>query len=486
MALKTPCPEARKKVQYCCSLSVAEEAFLLRLQNHRLLTAATQSPVPVSWLFQAPAHARITSPQRCYSIKYCAPYLSAQVARQRKPPACSSPDLNATPHHLRKGTGRPRVYCAFVDGARRRGSPRVRQDGLRVQALPEEVPDPRALLQRRLPLPPLPQRVHGSSTAPQPLRLSLRHGRLTADFLLALFFLLFLFSCASSFLAPVVGLDWAQKDGHELDRNAVISVICLVCDTEQPYVTLAVHVSPFLVSRLRRSAATAEFVWASTSAGTANSLTMILTRSTTIAKIAASAVALFKEALKQSFPFEKLLTEIMMLFNRVGGKDNFFHCNKCGSCYSTTLREKHCCIENSMKNNCPICYEYMFDSLKETSVLRCGHTMHLQCFHEMLKHDKFSCPICSTSIFDMDKFLRALDAEMEESYYYMGKVSAQLPSRVDGSCATTVETRRRSTLASRGTSAVIASPTTPAGSAPLSSRSWRQNYIDSSKHISIN
>jgi TPP-dependent indolepyruvate ferredoxin oxidoreductase alpha subunit len=28
-----------------------------------------------------------------------------------------------------------------------------------------------------------------------------------------------------------------------------------------------------------------------------------------------------------------------------------------GSCYSTTLREKHCCIENSMKNNCPICYE---------------------------------------------------------------------------------------------------------------------------------
>lgn len=28
-----------------------------------------------------------------------------------------------------------------------------------------------------------------------------------------------------------------------------------------------------------------------------------------------------------------------------------------GSCYSTTLRDRHCCIENSMKNNCPICYE---------------------------------------------------------------------------------------------------------------------------------
>ncbi|KAL6648159.1 hypothetical protein ACP70R_012383 [Stipagrostis hirtigluma subsp. patula] len=44
---------------------------------------------------------------------------------------------------------------------------------------------------------------------------------------------------------------------------------------------------------------------------------------------------------------------------RVGGKENFFHCKKCGSCYSTTLRDKHCCIENSMKNNCPICYEML-------------------------------------------------------------------------------------------------------------------------------
>jgi RING finger/CHY zinc finger protein 1 len=32
----------------------------------------------------------------------------------------------------------------------------------------------------------------------------------------------------------VIGLGWAQKDGHELDRHAVQSVICLVCDTEQP------------------------------------------------------------------------------------------------------------------------------------------------------------------------------------------------------------------------------------------------------------
>ncbi|XP_008667064.3 putative RING zinc finger domain superfamily protein isoform X10 [Zea mays] len=134
-------------------------------------------------------------------------------------------------------------------------------------------------------------------------------------------------------------------------------------------------------SRSRRCAATAASAWGSTSAQPATSWTMTLTRSSSIATIAASA----------------------------------------GSCYSTTLRDRHCCIENSMKNNCPICYEYLFDSLRETSVLRCGHTMHLQCFHEMLKHDKFSCPICATPIFDMDKFFKALDAEMEASYLYTGK-----------------------------------------------------------------
>jgi RING finger/CHY zinc finger protein 1 len=147
----------------------------------------------------------------------------------------------------------------------------------------------------------------------------------------------------------------------------------------------------------------------------------------------------YLESLKNISYFK--VAELTENFDRVGGRENFFHCQKCGkpffcishplnpvssrflitaflpsgSCYSTTLREKHCCIENSMKNNCPICYEYLFDSLRETSVLRCGHTMHLQCFHEMLKHDKFSCPICSTSIFDMDKFLRALDAEVRRS-----------------------------------------------------------------------
>lgn len=88
---------------------------------------------------------------------------------------------------------------------------------------------------------------------------------------------------------------------------------------------------------------------------------------------------------------------------RVGGKDNYFHCLKCGSCYRNTLFGNHVCVENSMKSHCPICYEYLFDSLREVNVLKCGHTMHSECLTQMEKHKRYTCPICLKLIFDMNR-----------------------------------------------------------------------------------
>ena len=34
---------------------------------------------------------------------------------------------------------------------------------------------------------------------------------------------------------------------------------------------------------------------------------------------------------------------------------------------------------NSMKSNCPVCLEYLFDSPRCCSVLKCGHTVHKEC-----------------------------------------------------------------------------------------------------------
>ncbi|CAI9108033.1 OLC1v1007543C1 [Oldenlandia corymbosa var. corymbosa] len=75
---------------------------------------------------------------------------------------------------------------------------------------------------------------------------------------------------------------------------------------------------------------------------------------------------------------------------RVGGRDKFFHCAKCGSCYSVDLQDNHSCVENSMKHHCPICYEFLFDSVKGTTIMKCGHTIHAGCFSEMIRQNQLS------------------------------------------------------------------------------------------------
>lgn len=97
---------------------------------------------------------------------------------------------------------------------------------------------------------------------------------------------------------------------------------------------------------------------------------------------------------------------------RIGGRDNFFHCDRCGSCYSNALQNGHPCVENAMHQNCPVCVEYLFDSVMDISVLPCGHTMHQICLEEMNLHSQFCCPICSKSTQDMSRFWDRLDQEV--------------------------------------------------------------------------
>lgn len=61
---------------------------------------------------------------------------------------------------------------------------------------------------------------------------------------------------------------------------------------------------------------------------------------------------------------------------RVGGRSNFFHCATCNCCYSVSLRGSHVCVTNSMHSNCPVCCEFLFDSISPIAVLPCGHTIH--------------------------------------------------------------------------------------------------------------
>ncbi|XP_027350883.1 E3 ubiquitin-protein ligase MIEL1 [Abrus precatorius] len=98
---------------------------------------------------------------------------------------------------------------------------------------------------------------------------------------------------------------------------------------------------------------------------------------------------------------------------RVGGRNNFFHCKKCGSCYSQSLQNNHSCVENSMKSSCPVCFEYLFDSIKGSIIFKCGHTMHLECYQEMTTQKQYRCPICLRTMADMSQDWKHLDQEIE-------------------------------------------------------------------------
>lgn len=96
---------------------------------------------------------------------------------------------------------------------------------------------------------------------------------------------------------------------------------------------------------------------------------------------------------------------------RIGKKTDYIHCNKCNCCIDINHFNKgHKCVENSTKNNCPICNDYMFDSVnKSIVILKCGHTLHKVCLEDMIKKKKYQCPLCKKSAIDMKEQWKAKD-----------------------------------------------------------------------------
>ncbi|KAK9808870.1 hypothetical protein WJX72_005504 [[Myrmecia] bisecta] len=97
---------------------------------------------------------------------------------------------------------------------------------------------------------------------------------------------------------------------------------------------------------------------------------------------------------------------------RVGGRDNYFHCHRCGCCYVKNLQDNHKCVENSMRQNCPVCFEYLFDSTMPTAVLPCGHTIHSSCLQEMERNGQLGCPICLKSYANLSAVWARMDEEI--------------------------------------------------------------------------
>ncbi|KAK4388882.1 E3 ubiquitin-protein ligase RZFP34 [Sesamum angolense] len=121
----------------------------------------------------------------------------------------------------------------------------------------------------------------------------------------------------------------------------------------------------------------------------------------------------------------------------IGGSKNFFHCDKCGCCYSVLLKSSHPCVERAMHQDCPVCFEYLFDSRNDVIAMPCGHTIHKTCLVEMQEHYKYACPICSKSVCDMSKVWEKFDLEIAATpmpTYYENKMSYHLKCVLQYAC----------------------------------------------------
>lgn len=95
--------------------------------------------------------------------------------------------------------------------------------------------------------------------------------------------------------------------------------------------------------------------------------------------------------------------------------ENIFHCDKCNSCVAETS-SRHICLENRLEQQCPICMEPYKENNDEVIILNCGHDIHHDCYHELIKSTP-KCPVCSKLLFSFQKCDEILDGIIEKDLY---------------------------------------------------------------------
>ena len=94
---------------------------------------------------------------------------------------------------------------------------------------------------------------------------------------------------------------------------------------------------------------------------------------------------------------------------RVGGIENYFHCEKCNLCVNKNIDHK--C---SKLGRCTICLEDLQTSTKSLHFLKCNHTLHFECFSEYIKTN-YKCPLCSKSMVDMSFYFSNLELQIQQT-----------------------------------------------------------------------
>ncbi|XP_039492398.1 RING finger and CHY zinc finger domain-containing protein 1 isoform X2 [Drosophila santomea] len=99
---------------------------------------------------------------------------------------------------------------------------------------------------------------------------------------------------------------------------------------------------------------------------------------------------------------------------RIGGAENFFHCEVCNMCLPIQLKiDGHRCVENISRSHCPVCLGDIHTSRIPCHIPDCGHLLHKMCFDQLLASGHYTCPTCQTSLIDMTALWEYLDDQAE-------------------------------------------------------------------------
>ena len=98
---------------------------------------------------------------------------------------------------------------------------------------------------------------------------------------------------------------------------------------------------------------------------------------------------------------------------RVGLQKDYYHCNTCNTCIKITMKNTHICLQNTMHSQCPICKEELFNSTKQVSIIKCGHSIHSKCLEEYTKNN-YQCPLCKKSMTNMTLYWKQLDEFLQQ------------------------------------------------------------------------
>ena len=93
---------------------------------------------------------------------------------------------------------------------------------------------------------------------------------------------------------------------------------------------------------------------------------------------------------------------------RIGRGVKFVHCDICKMCFNEKMT--HVCIE---MGDCPICCDDLKKSTVPVHKLKCGHSIHPECFSELIK-TSYKCPMCQKSVGNMTNYIQEMDIHISQ------------------------------------------------------------------------